>query len=288
MWRRFLPFLIWSAEISPRTLGADAVAGLIGAFVVLPQGVAFATIAGMPPEYGLYVAMIPAAIAALFGSSRLMVCGPATPASIVLFSTLVTMAVPGSASYVILALTLTLMVGIIQLAMGLARMGNLVNFISHSVVVGFSAGAAVLIAVSQTRDFLGIDLPRGLPIHELALTLFHSMGRVDWITVSVGLITLLSGLLAKRLIPRVPYMVVSLLVGSLFALLLDRLGLGHVALVSAPVSAVPPLSSPAFNFALWQQLVPAALAVTLFSLSQAVSIARTLAARSGELVSTLR
>jgi SulP family sulfate permease len=149
MWRRFLPFLAWWPEVNRQTLRADALAGLTGAIVVLPQGVAFATIAGMPPEYGLYAAMVPAVVAALFGSSRLLVSGPTTAASIVLFSTLSALAAPGSATYVFYALTLTFMVGIIQLVMGLARLGHLVNFISHSVVVGFTAGAALLIAASQ-------------------------------------------------------------------------------------------------------------------------------------------
>ena len=145
---RFLPFLLWWPRVTARTFRADLLAGLTGAIVALPQGVAFATIAGMPPEYGLYAGMVPAIVAALFGSSWLLVSGPTTAASIVLFSSLSIHAAPGSAAYVQLALTLTMMVGLIQFVMGLARFGVLVNFISHSVVVGFTAGAAILIASS--------------------------------------------------------------------------------------------------------------------------------------------
>ncbi|MGL4185437.1 MAG: SulP family inorganic anion transporter, partial [Thiotrichaceae bacterium] len=136
------PFLQWLPKVTKRDLRADFIAGLTGAIVVLPQGVAFATIAGMPPQYGLYAGMIPAIVAALFGSSRQLVSGPTTAASVVLFSALSIHATPGSADYVVLALTLTFMVGVFELALGLARMGSLVNFISHSVVVGFTAGAA--------------------------------------------------------------------------------------------------------------------------------------------------
>ena len=141
MWSRFVPFLLWWPSVTRQSLRADALAALTGAFVVLPQGVAFAVIAGMPPEYGLYAAMVPAVLASLFGSSRLMMSGPTTPVSIVLFASLSVLAVPGSATFVYFALTLTFMVGLIQLAMGFARLGYLVDFISDSVITGFSAGA---------------------------------------------------------------------------------------------------------------------------------------------------
>ena len=120
-WPRLLPFLRWRHRVNRKSLRDDLVAGLTGALVALPQGVAFATIAGMPPEYGLYAGMIPAIIAALFGSSWHLVSGPTTAASIVLFSVLSPHAEPGSAQYVSLALTLTFLVGAIQLVMGLAR-----------------------------------------------------------------------------------------------------------------------------------------------------------------------
>ena len=127
----FAPFLVWWPTLTRDSVRIDLLAGLTGAVLVLPQGIAFATIAGMPPEFGLYAAMIPAIIAALFGSSPQLVSGPTTAASIVLFSSLSAMAVPGSANYIQLALTLTLMVGVIELVMGLARLGLLVNFISY-------------------------------------------------------------------------------------------------------------------------------------------------------------
>jgi len=148
---RLLPFLRWWPMVNRDTLRADLLAGLTGAIVVLPQGVAFATIAGMPPEYGLYAGMIPAIVAALFGSSWHLVSGPTTAASVVLFASLSVFAEPATEEYVKLALTLTFMVGVIQIIMGLARLGTLVNFISHSVVIGFTAGAAILIITNQVK-----------------------------------------------------------------------------------------------------------------------------------------
>ncbi len=155
LYYRFTPFLRWWPMVNRQSLRSDFAAGLTGAIIVLPQGVAFAAIAGMPPEYGLYAGMIPAIIAALFGSSWHLVSGPTTAASLVLLSSLSAFAEPGSVDYVRLALTLTMMVGLIQLTMGLARLGALVNFISHSVIVGFTAGAALLIIASQLKHFLG-------------------------------------------------------------------------------------------------------------------------------------
>jgi SulP family sulfate permease len=138
-WRSIvLPFLKWWPHVTRKTLKDDLMAGITGSIVALPQGVAFATIAGMPPEYGLYSGMIPAIIAALFGSSWLLVSGPTTAASVVLFSSLSIHATPGTPEYVQLALTLTMMVGMVQLVMGIARFGALVNFISHSVIIGFT------------------------------------------------------------------------------------------------------------------------------------------------------
>src|SRR5687767_14913475 len=135
----FFPFLHWWPRVNRVTLRADAIAGAIGAIVVLPQGVAFATIAGMPPEYGLYAAIVPAIVAALFGSSWHLVSGPTTAISIVVYSTMSTLAEPGTPPYIGLVLMATFLTGVFQLAMGLARMGVLVNFISHTVIVGFTA-----------------------------------------------------------------------------------------------------------------------------------------------------
>jgi SulP family sulfate permease len=284
MWLRFFPFLLWWPEVNRETVRADAVAGLTGAIVVLPQGVAFATIAGMPPEYGLYAAMLPAVVAALFGSSRLLVSGPTTAASIVLFSTLSTMAAPGSATYVYYALTLTFMVGLIQLFMGLARLGHLVNFISHSVIVGFTAGAAFLIAASQTKHFLGLDLPAGLHVYEVLLAVYRQIGNIDWLTAMVGAVTVASGVLARRYLKQVPYMLVAIIVGTLTALVANHYLHAEIVLVGVSPAALPPLSMPSFSFTTWQQLAPAALAVTLFALTEAVSIARALAARTGDLI----
>jgi SulP family sulfate permease len=281
---RFLPFLKWWPRVNRVTLRADAFAGLTGAVVVLPQGVAFATIAGMPPEYGLYAAMIPAIVAALFGSSWHLVSGPTTAISIVLYSSMSGVAEPGTGEYVQLVLVTTLLVGVFQLAMGLARLGVLVNFISHTVVVGFTAGAGLLIIASQIPHFLGMSLPRGMSFAETLQSVLLDIGNVDLMTASVGVVTLATALIVRHSFPKFPYMLVAMVVGGLYTFLITRVpGLsthGAVATVTALPGALPELSFPHLNLETLRRTASIAFAVTMLGLTEAVSIGRSIAMRS--------
>ncbi|OYY95480.1 MAG: hypothetical protein B7Y41_02970 [Hydrogenophilales bacterium 28-61-23] len=283
-WLKILtPFLLWWPLVNRGTLKVDAMAGLTGAMIVLPQGVAFATIAGLPPQYGLYAAMMPAVIAAIFGSSWHLVSGPTTAISIALFAALQPLAEPGSAEFIRLALTLTFLVGLYQLILGLARMGTLVNFISHTVVIGFTAGAAILIAASQIKNFFGLDIARGLPFYEILHQFGLQIDRINPLVAAVGAITLATGMLAKKFIPKVPYMIVAMVVGSLLALLLNTL-LGAdatgIKTVGALPAGFPPFSLPDFSPAALAQVAMPALVITMLALTEAVSISRAIATRS--------
>ncbi|MGI9335089.1 MAG: SulP family inorganic anion transporter [Gammaproteobacteria bacterium] len=281
---RLLPFLRWRRLISRETLGRDAIAGLTGAIVVLPQGVAFASIAGLPPQYGLYAGMIPAIVAALFGSSWHLVSGPTTAASVVLFSVLSTRADPGTAQYVQLALTLTLMVGVIQLLLGLVRMGALVDFISHSVLVGFTAGAAVLIAASQLKHFLGVSVPTEAHAYQTLFEIATRLPEANPFALLVGTVTIVAGIAGQRLVPGVPHTLLALFAGALMAALLELItsNASGLAYVPGVPTILPPMSTPVVSFEDVKSLAPAAVALTLFALTEAVSIARSLAIRSGQ------
>jgi len=184
------------------TLRADALAGLSGAIILVPQAVAYASIAGLPPEYGLYTAMVPVIIAALFGSSWHLVSGPTAAISIVIFATISPLAAAGSAAYVSLVLTLTFMVGVLTLAMSAARLGSLVNFVSQSVVVGFTAGAAILIATSQLKNFFGLAAPASSSFLGMLGGVGRQLGHLNPYVTAVGAVTLASGLLSRRFLPR--------------------------------------------------------------------------------------
>ncbi len=281
--QRLFPFVSWWPLVDQRSLRADALAGLTGALIVLPQGVAFATIAGLPPEYGLYAAMVPAVVAALWGSSWHLVSGPTTAISIAVFASVAPHAVPGSPEFIRLVLTLTFLVGVFELILGLARMGTLVNFISHTVVIGFTAGAAVLIASSQIKNFFGLDIPRGAPFHEILHQFVLQIENINPYVTAVGTVTLACGILVKRFFPRFPYMIAAMLAGSLFAFWLnDTLGenLTHIRTVGALPAGLPPLSTPDFSFAALRQMFFPALVVTMLALTEAVSISRAIATKS--------
>lgn len=281
---KFLPFIRWGRNMTRSSVHADAMAGLVGAAIVLPQGVAFAAIAGMPPEYGLYTSMVPAVIAALFGSSWHLVSGPTTAASLIMFASLSGIATPGSAEYVALAITLAFMVGTMQLIMGLVRMGTLVNFISHSVIVGFTAGAACLIAAKQAQEFIGVDVPTGSHLVDSIEYLWSNLDHSHPLGMVAGGITLLTGILAQRRLGGMS-MIAALLAGSLATLLFNLIfGENYVGvhMVGALPQTLPPLSLPVFSFETFRQLSPLALAMTLFALTEAVSIARSISTRSGQ------
>jgi SulP family sulfate permease len=283
---KFFPFLRWGRNMTRSSVHADVLAGLTGAAIVLPQGVAFAAIAGMPPEYGLYTSMVPAVIAALFGSSWHLVSGPTTAASLIMFASLSGMAAPGSEEYVALAITLAFMVGVMQLVMGVVRLGALVNFISHSVVVGFTAGAACLIAAKQAQEFLGIDIPDGTHLFNTIEFLWVNWEQLHPLVMLVAIITLLTGILMQRRLGGMS-MIAALLVGSVAAVLFN-LAFGEqtsgIEMVGALPQQLPPLSMPQFSFETFRQLSPLALAMTLFALTEAVSIARSIALKSGQTI----
>ncbi len=281
---RVLPFLTWLPQTNRMTARADLLAGLTGSVIVLPQCVAFAALAGMPIEYGLYTAMVPAIVAALFGSSWHLVSGPTNAISIVLFASLVPLAEPGSAHYVELALTVALLCGALQLAMGLARLGALVNFISHTVIVGFMAAAAVVIIDAQLKTFFGIEIPRGANFIETWGTLLTHLGSIDPQVTAVSVITLVAAIVIRRYRPRWPYMVIAMIVGGLAAFAIMRASSGDTGIttVGALPASLPPLSLPGLSIVSLQETAGIALAITILGLTEAVSIARSIAVRSGQ------
>ncbi|WP_404325716.1 SulP family inorganic anion transporter [Cobetia sp. UIB-001] len=276
---RLLPFLGWMRQLSPGDARSDLIAGLSGAVLVLPQGVAYALIAGLPPAHGLYAAIVVAIIAGLFGSSRHMVSGPAAAISMVVFGTVSTLAAPGSPEYLPLVLALTCMVGIIQLSLGLMRMGALVNLISHTVVIGFTAGAGVLIATSQLKHLFGIALGDASSFLGTWWALLGHLGDTSWATLITGLSTLLTAVLVRRLNRKLPWMLVAMAVGCGVAALLGGSAAG-IPMVGALSGSLPPFSLPPLGFDTLRSLGGAAFALAVLGLIEAVSIARAIGVRS--------
>lgn len=282
---RLFPFLKWLPKTTKSSFKADLIAGLTGAIIVLPQGVAFAVIAGMPPEYGLYTAMIPAIVGALFGSSNHLVSGPTTTGSIMLFTFLTKFADPGSGDYVQLALTLTFYVGIMKIIFGVAKLGNLVNFISNSVIIGYTSGAAILIAFKQLKNFTGVPVPRGLAFYEILGYFFQHLTQINFYILLTSMLTLISGVVVKKYFPKIPYMIFSMIFGSVVAYFINLYygqAITGIETVGALPASLPPLSTPQFDLETFKLLMPAVLAATILTLTEAVSIARALSVRSGQ------
>lgn len=259
-------------------------AGLTGAVIVLPQCVAFATLAGMPVEYGLYCAMLPAIVAALYGSSWHLVSGPTNAISIVLFAALSPLAQPGSAPYVQLALTVTLLCGVMQLGMGIARLGALVNLISHTVIVGFMAAAAVVIANAQLRTFFGVDLPRGASLIQTWRAFLPTLDEINPYVTAVALVTLVTAIAIRRVRPRWPYMIFALIVGGFATWVFDLSSVRDtgISTVGGLPASLPPFSWPVVSIDALRETAVIAFAITILGLTEAVSIARSIALRSGQ------
>ncbi len=277
--RDVLPFMVWAPMVTRESVRADLIAGLTGATIVLPQGVAFAAIAGLPPEYGFYTAMVPAVIAALFGSSWHLVSGPTTAISALVFAALVGSLAPGSSAFIQAAIALTLMVGLFQLALGLGRLGALVDFVSHSVMIGFTGGAALLIGLSQVRHALGMDLPRPEHFLDFVTALATRAGEVDPFAVLIAVSSLATAIAVKRYAPRAPNYLIALGVGSALAYIL---GASDVAMVGHIPSITPGFAMPIVETELFRDLAPSALAIALVGLLEAASISRAISIKSGQ------
>lgn len=279
------PFLNWFKLVNSGSIRADLIAGFTGAVIVLPQGVAFATIAGLPPEYGLYTAMVTPIIAALFGSSFHLISGPTTAISIVVFSAISHHAEPGTPEFVSMALTLTFLAGVYQLAFGLARLGKLVNFVSHTVVIGFTAGAAILIATSQMKHILGIYIPKGESFLHTWMDVFRDIDTMNLAIFEVALVTIIVTILSKRYLPKLPNLLIGMLAGSLVALGLGAESHG-IELVGEIPGQLPPLSAPDVSLSTIRTLAPEAFAVALLGLIEAVSISRAIASKSNQRINS--
>ena len=257
-------------------LRPDIVAGLTVAVVLLPQAIAYALIAELPPQTGLYAAIVAAIVGALWGSSNHVQTGPTNAISLLVLSALLTTATPGTLEFVVLAGMLAIIAGVFQLAMGLARLGVLVNFVSHSVIVGFSSGAGVLIAIRQLRYLLGLDFAsHGVidTVYNVVIYLPESHGP----TLALGLGTILLIVLLRQLNPKLPGPLISMVVAAAAVGLLGLDKQGVIVIGSLPRSLPPLAQLPAINPEVIAQLSTGALAVAAIGLVEAMSIARSIA-----------
>lgn len=261
-------------------------AGLLGALLVLPQGIAFATLAGLPPQYGLYSAVLPGLVAALAGSSRHVMSGPTNANSLALMAMLAPLAATGSAQYIELALLVTLMVGAIQLAVGALRLGRLADFISPAALLGFTGGAAVLIGIYALRDATEAGIPAGIGAARTVVQTFTALPRAHIGALAVAALALGGAWGVRRLWPRAPHMLIGLVLASALGVWLQTqqgTSLQVVGVLPSPWPSwhVPGLGELGDNVSIGL-LFEKALALAVIALGQSLSIAKLLADRSGQ------
>ena len=211
---RFFPFLRWFPYQSA-SLRADFLAGLTVALVLVPQSMAYAQLAGMPAYYGLYAAFLPVAVAALWGSSNQLGTGPVAVASLLTASALTPLAAPGSESFIALAIMLALLVGLIQLSLGVFKLGVVVNFLSHPVIVGFTNAAAIIIALSQVNKLLGVPMGRSESFIVDIWGVAKLAGDTHFPTLAMGLVAIVLIWVIRKKAPKLPGVLIAVALTTL-------------------------------------------------------------------------
>ena len=284
---KIFPFLVWLPLVK-QTWKDDLIAGVTGTIILIPQAVAFAMIAGMPPIYGFYTAMLTPVIAAIFGSSYHLVSGPTTTSSIILYGIISKFVHPETdiEAFVSLAILLSFMAGVIKLFMGFARMGKLVNFVSNSVIIGFSAGAGILIAFKQLKHIFGIEVPQGSSFYQIIHYIGSHITETNWYAFAVAIGTLSIALIIKKIkkISRL-YMLISVVLGSLIALWLSKFT-GSIQTLGEIPSNLPPFRIPAFDYANMKMLTSGAIILATLGLVEAAAISRSIALHTHQKLNT--
>ncbi len=277
------PFLSWLQTVSTKNLKIDFFAAITSAVFALPQGVAFALIAGLPPEFGLYAAIVAPIVSAFFGSSWHAVSGPTVATSIVIISILSEYAVPQSPQFIGFVLMLTLLAGLLQLALGVFRLGHIVDFISHTVILGFSTGAAMQIMGSQLSSFLGISFPRQ---ENLLFTLYETYNNLADYNLHIFLLsasTLLVAILCKHYFKRLPYLLIAMFYGTaVAAIMVYVFNVEALNMVGALPSGLPSIILPELTWFQTREFFASAIALATLGLIQAVSISKTIATKTGQ------
>lgn len=279
---QFFPFLQWVATYKKSYVTKDLIAGLTVGIVLVPQAMAYAMIAGLPPVYGLYAAFLPVLTYMFLGTSRKIGVGPVAMDSLLVAAGLGTLSITGVAQYIAMVAVLTFLVGAIQFLLGVLRMGFLVNFLSKPVISGFTSGAAIIIILSQLKHLFGTgSSSNSSTFHILLMDTFEYFTEINGYTLLVGGVGIVLIVILRKLNPLIPgILIVTVL--SMVATYLLQLGDYGVALVGTVPSGLPSLVMPDLQWNSIEQLWPIALALALVGYLEAISIGKSLEVKSGE------
>lgn len=272
MWTKLLPGLIWLQGYRSDAFKSDFFSGITIAFMLIPQGMGYAIVAGLPPELGLYACIFPPIVYALLGTSNKISMGPVALDSILIITGLSVLAEPGSDHYLELAIILTLLVGLIQCFFGMIKFGFIANFLSYPVITGYTSAAALIIMASQFENMLGVEVEGG-NIFSLCYQLLMAMSQWNWVTVAIGIAGVLFMIYPKKLFPKLPCAIILLAVGMVCGGLFELQSYGVNVINSVP-QGLPALSVPQLSLAQVAELMPLALTVALMGYVGTMSICK--------------
>ncbi|TDT16135.1 SulP family sulfate permease [Ilumatobacter fluminis] len=275
---RLLPILGWARRYDRDDLRPDLAAGLTIGAMLVPQGMAYALLAGLPPEVGLYASIVPVLVYALFGTSRQLAVGPVAIVSLLTASALSPLFEQGSAGYISAAALLALMVGAVHLVLGFGRLGFVVNFLSHSVLVGFTAAAAIIIGFSQVKHLFGITTERKDHFYETVEEVVRQIDGTNGTTLVLGVASIALLVLMKKFVPRVPGALV-LVIASILAVELFDLTDRGVKTVGEIPSSLPAFGLPDFDTGTMGSLIGTAFVITLVGFMESIAVAKVYARR---------
>ncbi len=278
--QRFFPFLQWLPHYNKVWFSKDLVAGLTVGIILIPQGMAYAMIAGLPPVHGLYASLIPVLVYSFLGSSRQLAVGPVAMDSLLVAAGLGTLAISGIENYISTALFLAFFVGAIQLVLGLFRMGFLVNFLSRPVISGFTSGAVLIIIFSQLKHLLGTDIERSGQFHHLVINAFEKIQDTNPFDLAIGLVGILIIVATKKWNRKIPGILIAVVLGILAVFLLKLESYG-VHIVGNIPKGLPSFEVPDFSVKNITSLWPMALTLALVGYLEAVSIGKSVQDKTG-------
>lgn len=277
-WTNYLPITEWLGDYNKATFQNDFIAGLTVCVILIPQGMAYALLAGMPPIYGLYGGLIPLFLYGIFGTSRQLSIGPVAISALLVLAGISQLAEPGSPEYISLVITTGLAIGLVQVVLSFLRLGFLVNFLSHPIIVGFTSAAAIIIAISQLKYLFGISIPRFSHSYETAYYAIEHLSEIHWLSfvMCVGGVVLM--LILRSISRTIPSALIVTIVGILVTWIfkLDQQGLKVVGEVPR---GLPGFEIPGMNLAIIREIFPTVLTVTVIGIVESIGIAKVLEAK---------